>query len=262
MLLSLVDYEMIPNVIRPNVPAIIFPNFFLKNDLLLKSEDLFLKSQAEAFLTRLTKKPSMIFNAKTVITFDILNNLSVLLTFGLCSPFLTLIISFAIFLKLNMWRILFGRFLNIFNFENNQRNEDDDAKINRGSNQIIVTKKNISPYLIALNHESISLNEVFYIAVWPILWSSAAFFGFICWDMAVDKVGVRNSVWIFVLAMIFPAILYLVLKIEEGPQVSDWLYRRKTRSQNLSVSDGVLLTDRMNENSNSSYDMNDDPSFL
>ena len=232
MLLSLMEYEHIPSPIRPMVPAIIWPKYLLKQYKLEltsaasspvgthgNNENDKAPSDYAKFLAALEANPSMLFNTKTVITFDILHNLSVLLTFGLCSPFLTVIISTAMILKINMWLILLGRFLNFFVFEENGRsslNLDDEnisQRISHHKMQIPVSTYNMHPALVALSKVCIPLENVFQKSIWPITWTSAAFFAFLCWDISADKVGWRKATWIPCLALSFPIFMWIMTKI-------------------------------------------------
>lgn len=227
MLLSLMEYETIPSPIRPMVPAIIWPKYILKNYLRKPSsvedtEDetrqLSTASEFDSFLAKLKANPSMLYNTKTVVTFDILHNISVLFTFGLCSPFLTIIISLAMILKTNMWLILLGRFLNLFKFEGSGRKVSDiaedevDEKISAHKEKIPVSVTDIHPALIALKEVCIPLEDVFRHSVWPIVWSSALFFSFLCWDLSADKAGWKEAIWIPCVAISFPVLMWIGTK--------------------------------------------------
>ena len=241
MLLSLMEYETIPSAIRPMVPAIIWPKYLLKQHQLFnqrkieseeETEDMSVRLSAadngsradyDKFLVALEANPSMLFNAKTIITFDILHNMSVLFTFGLCSPFLTVIIAMAMILKINMWLVLMGRFLNFFDYEEevgtsrksslSVASEDTNTKISQHKDQIEVKKNSIHPALLALSIVCIPLEDVFRKSVWPITWTSAAFFAFLCWDLSADKVGWQSAIWIPSLALSFPIFMWIVTKI-------------------------------------------------
>jgi hypothetical protein len=227
------------------VPAIIWPKYLLKNyektrgrrntqqEEIEETESVSERlstagsSDYDAFLVALKLNPSMLFNTKTVITFDVLHNMSILFTFGLCSPFLTLIISMAMILKMNMWLIFMGRFLNYFEFDDNEglgrgrarsntdRNAIDEGKISNHKGKIEVSKDNMHPALLALSTVCIPIEDVFYKSVWPITWTSAAFFAFLCWDLSADKVGWEQAIWIPCLALSFPVLLWIVTKLVE-----------------------------------------------
>jgi hypothetical protein len=176
--------------------------------------------------------------------------MSILFTFGLCSPFLTIIISMAMILKMNMWLVFMGRFVNSFHFEGTDERDSvryrsescdinmmDDMKISQHKKQIIVTKDNIHPALLALSSVCIPLEEVFRMSVWPITWSSSAFFAFLCWDFSADKVGWQQAIWIPCCALCFPMLMWIVTKVYNkwGNKCTSVMKRKLSGSDNVEL---------------------------
>lgn len=243
MLLSLLEYEHIPAPIRPMLHAIIWPKYLIKQHRLRnvahspKERD-GEKANYDRFLEALVVTPSILFDSKTVITFDILHNMSVLLTFGLCSPFLTIIIAMAMILKINMWLVLLGRFCNVFSSDGSSRISSVDntenelsVRVSQHKQQVPVTRDNIHPALIALSRVCIPIENVFKKSVWPITWTSAAFFAFLCWDISADKVGWWRAIWIPCLVLSFPVFMWLITKIAGnwGNRVVSFFVRKERK---------------------------------
>ena len=62
--------------------------------------------------------------------------------------------------------------------------------------------------LIALAKVPFPLNEVLKQSFWVIVWTSALFFSLVCWDIACDDVGWGDSLWIPLVTMSYPLLLW------------------------------------------------------
>jgi hypothetical protein len=54
------------------------------------------------------------------------------------------------------------------------------------------------------------LREVLQRAFWQMAWLSASFIAMVCWDVAADDVGWEDALWLPMLAMCYPALLFAV----------------------------------------------------
>ena len=163
------------------IKGIIWPEFWLNSD----DSDVLSRNQA-----RLAKHPTSLLNPKSILCFDVLNNMMIMLTFGLCSPILAVAVACTVVSKMIVLMLMVGRFAYIL--------RSDDA--------------NDSTHfaMIALAKVHFPLIEVLKESFWLILWTSALFFSFVCWDVASDDVGWLKSIWIPIVTTGYPLVLWLV----------------------------------------------------
>ena len=190
---------------RKLVKGILWPEFWLD------SED---SGLARIKKSRLEKDSTIVLSPKTILCFDILNNLMVLLSFGLCSPILALAVMCVVVSKMNMWVLFVGRFTSMLRGDSN-------------------TSMHFA--LVALADVHLPLNEVFQRSFWLIAWCSAFFCAFVCWDIAADDVGWTESVWIPVTMLCYPLLLWVVLLVHSkhsGDQLRCRVRREEKSSGN------------------------------
>lgn len=159
--------------------GVLFPDFWLDT-----GDDPLTKSKKELAL----KDPSIILNPKTILCFGILNGLMVMLSFGLCSPILTMALACAVVLQMYMWTLLMGRFCSVL------------ADCNRSMNFA----------LVALAEVQLPLRDVFQQSFWLIAWCTASFCALLCWDIAADSVGWVESIWVPITTLCYPIVLWVV----------------------------------------------------
>jgi hypothetical protein len=134
--------------------------------------------------------PFLLLDSRDIITTDILNHLIMMLSFGFCSPMLTLAISLSVVLKLNMWVVLLGRFASYFEAPQEP-------------------KSRIDVMYQTLSETCLSLTLIYHMSLWPVVWSSALFFAVLCWDLCADEVGWAESLWAPLLVLSVPVLLWL-----------------------------------------------------
>lgn len=140
--------------------------------------------------SNLDNDPTILLNLNSILCFDVLNNGMVMLTFGLCSPALAVAVACVAALKMNLLRLLVGRFTSIL----------------RGDH----SSEDVHFALATLCKMPFPLTEVLQQSFWLFAWSSALFFAMISWDMAGDKEGWFASLWAPVWALCFPAVLWAI----------------------------------------------------
>jgi hypothetical protein len=185
--------------------GIIWPEYWLQGE-----SDAIAQNKA-----MLNSDPGVLLKMPTILCNDVFNNLLLVLTFGLCSPLLSLAIMCSVVLKMSMWMLLIGRFTKCI-LHDNSNNEDGKsceeatsvADISTApSKQIeisdVVDKSRddsdddvIHFPLAALAELYIPLHEVLAGSFWQLAWCSALFVAFLSWDMAADEVGRVSSVWV------------------------------------------------------------------
>jgi hypothetical protein len=152
----------------------------------------------------LESDPTILLSPETIFCFDILNNLVILFTFGLCSPVLALAVGCVTVLRMNMWVLLLGKFV---------------CKLHPGDEmtQSADRKGMVHFGLVALMKVNFCLKEVLQNSYWHIAGVSTLFVSLLCWDMAGDELSWLESIWL-------PVTMALVLVVL---RVVAWALRRR-----------------------------------
>ena len=170
------DYENIPKWLRVGVKGVFWPNH---NWYITESDSDFM------------------LNATEIIYFDILKHLVVFVTFAMACPYLAIILLLTVLMKLYLWRFVIGRFA-----------YEKICKINGGEGEqddgLALVKSACVPIIASLE-----------VNMRPIVMSSAVLYSFICWDIAGDDIGWRESFWAPMTILIFPILLWTSLCLFE-----------------------------------------------
>jgi hypothetical protein len=190
----MVQYSTIPSVLRFAFYGVIWPDYWLSS--YPKTNEDICKEATDI----------LILDTNDIVYADILNQLIVLLSFGLCSPMLAAAVSLAFGFKMLMWRMLLGRFVHYrMRLANMAREKQDD-----GHTINIEYDTKINDLAIdALADATVDFVSVFEMCLWPLLMSSAVFFAIICWDIAGDEVGSEASMWVPVLVGAIPLCFWM-----------------------------------------------------
>ena len=190
----MVNYSTIPAPLRFAFYGVIWPDYWLAT---YSENDEDLAREATDIL---------VLDTNDIVYADILNQLIVLLSFGLCSPMLAASVSLAFGFKMLMWRMLLGRFVHyrmrLANL-NRAKVEGEDAVV------IEYDVKLDDMAIDALADATVDFVSVFEMCLWPLCLSSAAFFVIICWDIAGDEVGSKGSLWVPVVVGCIPFAYWL-----------------------------------------------------
>jgi hypothetical protein len=138
--------------------------------------------------------PSILLNSSPILCSDALNNATIMLTFGLCSPVLATAVVCVVVLKMKLMEMLVARFTIML----------DSAK-NAGNN--VEGKAHLRVALVALGRVPFPYREVLRKSFWLLAWASAMFFALVCWDMVSDEVGWWRALWAPASALLFPVLL-------------------------------------------------------
>ena len=162
---------------------------------------------------------------------------SVLLTFGLCCPYLAVTIAMAVLVAVMRWRFLLGRFV-IRRFKNalgydplsNSANEEttkEDNETTSSVNPLVVKVQTDSGYcdvmenpemngmdycLVVLDETLRDMHVTGGMCLWLQVWVGAMFFGMLCWEITADRRGFWNSLWVPFCALAVPLLLRLYTK--------------------------------------------------
>jgi hypothetical protein len=143
------------------------------------------------------------------ITASLILHLTVLLTFGLLSPVLTIVIATAIIFECCFWKYVIIRFIK----HHADSGEEDEVGEETDNVLLIhpVAARTVDDDSIILRSELVdfNLNDVWlslYHARWRILYFSLFFVSLVLFDVAADKQGAIKALWVpvtvFVVALI------------------------------------------------------------
>lgn len=156
---------------RQFVPAILWP---------LASEETLRDSVSSVNSKDPITSASMLFKRDNIAV-SLMQHISLLITFGLCSPILGIAIVLVTCFSITQWSILIARFV-IIRKEHNQTTKDE--------------------VLESLNSIIGDTAVCFKSMLWIVLWTSCLFFAFLCWDISADVVGWIPSIWIPITAFL------------------------------------------------------------
>lgn len=192
VLVQYIDYSTLPPYLQSRLPGLLWPLHWEGSDRESQTPAHPLEKQEGSSECTNTPTPRALLAPYKLIS-STLHNITVLLTFGLCSPLLSLAIACTVFLKIQQWCFLIGRFCWL-------RGQAFEAEVNtsdRAIEALQLAVKSSEPY--------------FYVGVWPLIYVSCLFFICLCWDMAGDKVGWNHSYWVVFAAIAAQLVVALCL---------------------------------------------------
>jgi hypothetical protein len=177
------------------------------------------KNWDEDGLTRLQDRPSIRLIRPYQILSSAMNNVILLLSFGLCSPILCCYITLNLSLTLCSWLMLIGRFVSVhldlalvpsqshpslphLGLDSEVMCQDPDQKP-RG--------EEIEGSLMGLLNQQLggSVHAAFLVCKWPITLTSCFFITLLCWEMAGDRRGWSHALWVPIVGFVMVLILWL-----------------------------------------------------
>mmetsp|Transcript_9133 Transcript_9133/g.13762 ORF Transcript_9133/g.13762 Transcript_9133/m.13762 type:complete len:1191 (+) Transcript_9133:134-3706(+) len=154
------------------------------------------------------------------IVAPLLMDAAILLTFGMCSPFLAVAIVAAVHLKVLKWKALLGRFILlrinlILQYDVLGAAAGDIPKRVKvqseagycdvmGAQEVV---SGIDNCMVCLEDALADMHEAGSKCLWLQVCLGAVFFGMLCWEIAADRYGWADSVWIPVCAVAVPLLL-------------------------------------------------------
>lgn len=214
--------------------GILWPHYWLNN----------VDSERFRNKIKLEDDPYIIVNLKSVMCFDVLNMVIIMLTFGLSSPVLAAVVACAAAMKLALLILLVGRFASVLRdagtssnisksgsrSTNKMKSRSQASNGNNFSNRNSVdngfesdcnTGEDLHFALETLCNMPFPLAEVLQQSFWLFAWASASFFVLGCFDMALDEVDVVQALWIPVWALSFPVLLWFIGYFISGQKNGD-----------------------------------------
>jgi hypothetical protein len=162
-----------------------------------------------------------------------MNNIILLVSFGLCSPVLCVCIAVSICMHLCSWLILIGRFVSLRLALRVLVSPSSPSTPDAGS---LVSPSFSSLYLFSLHYLTTSLvsespnedhktiddpllhllnkqlqcaNSSLLVCKWPVTLMSCFFVTLLCWDMAGDKVGWFQALWVPVVGVVMSLAIWV-----------------------------------------------------
>lgn len=163
------------------------------------------------------KSPPLIKPHQIILT--VINNLILLLSFGLCSPVLGCYIALSTCVTLSCWLMFVGRFLS-YHFGGMEpasitsrtsylqsevnpvsrgcdiEHEGESPNETKLSTHADESLGEIDPFISLLNSQLFGVNTYIPVCKWPIIFSSCLFVTLLCWDMVGDHVGWEKGLWV------------------------------------------------------------------
>jgi hypothetical protein len=159
---------------------------------------------------------------------NVVSNLILLLSFGLCSPVLGCYITLSVSVTLYCWLMMIGRFvshrldaspsrqistpsmarrdldvrlnpISVFGVEDKNRRDDgippDSLTQPLGSEETLRTRTG-DGFLDLLNRQVRGVNSSLKVCQWPVIFTSCFFVTLLCWEMVGDEVGWEGGLWV------------------------------------------------------------------
>ena len=184
-------YSSFPKYIQPVLNGVFWPHHWSRKP----------HSSVSAGIVCEMSDPHHLLKANRIISSDILNHLLVFCTFGMCSPFLALIMVVSVSLKHRMWVMLIGRFVHSRVVGSTSAKSDIDTNANAGTGADVVSDSSEridvgdDNALVALSAACVPILDIVSGCVWPVVFSSGLFFSFLCWDVLGDDIGWKEALW-------------------------------------------------------------------
>lgn len=210
-----VRFDTLPVAIRTRLPGVLWPSSWPTSDANRASMELHdISSPSTVSLARSShasgstavggtgRKDTQLINKDRILS-TVMYQLAIFVTFGLCNPYLALAIMIALLVTCYDWVLLIGRFVHLRAVPCRKMSNDmegapsargsDDSGLESASSGIEESSimKDGRSSVSAVDVSLLRLNTVLAMSerslarcVWPLIWTSCAFYGLICLDMA------------------------------------------------------------------------------
>ena len=229
MIFTKLPYEFMPVPLRPLIHGIIWPKYWIAVSNIKKAD--------------LLEAPLLLLDTVDILSMDIVFNLSIMLTFGFCSPILALAIGCSCFFKIKMWTLFIGRLMSYFtkqsrqmsvtflprDFKDKEKIEDEREKEKEkekedeefGAERVAESEEDTEdfPYtLSALATTCIPIYSILDKNMVVILRSSSVFLSMLVWDVAADDLGWKAALWAPISLLLITTVLVFVSSLRRMDQ--------------------------------------------
>jgi hypothetical protein len=167
-----------------------------------------------------TGRSNRLINPHQIIS-NVVSNLILLLSFGLCSPVLACYITLSTCVTAWCWVMMVGRFV-ACRLDVAPLSETTPKELHCATNPISgigsetdvhqegavvdhaprdddkgdACHQTVDPFLTLLDHQLRGVNSSLVVCKWPIIFTSCFFVTMLCWDMVGDEVGWEQGLWV------------------------------------------------------------------
>jgi hypothetical protein len=148
--------------------------------------------------------PDRLLNPHQIIS-GMLNNIILLLSFGLCCPVLCCYIALSICVNLSCWLFFINQFvrLRIDALVTSQRLSEDQL-------------------FLLLEHQLHGVSSSLSVCKWPIILTSCFFVTLLGWDIAGDQGGWFEALWVPIVGVVIVTVIWIWDQVSISGEISDW----------------------------------------
>ena len=217
-MISCIPYSTIPTIIRTKFPGMFWPDFWVgsRADRLTFTESEAVEADVAGVATG-----RRLINIKTIVA-QMMHHMCVLLTFGLCSPLLALVVVCSIVVTSDLLRVSIARFVHYrvtllqdegkhLGLLGSQESQEGGGSL-RIDRSRSATLESFDFAIQALSDEFKGTADMLLVCHFPILLTSCLFFMMLCFDMAGDDVGWKKSLWVPIVFILLFLLVWIVCK--------------------------------------------------
>jgi hypothetical protein len=220
LLTQYLPYHRLPPWLRRKFPGVLWPHHWL-------AQNRYRNHTQEEASPQERPLPSLLLRMDNIMTSH-MQDILILLTFGLCCPLLAIVIGLSINISIWQVRLVVGRFVflrnpSLKNFKVEENSSSSPPWAIRPSpvassclastslrpESVSVSQSDLS--LIALTAVISDLGRSYHQVLWVLVWSSCVFWAFLCWDISGDEVGWNQCYWIPLTAIGYISLIRLVI---------------------------------------------------
>jgi hypothetical protein len=162
-----------------------------------------------------------------------MNQLILLLSFGLCSPVLCFSIALGISVNLLTWLMLIGRFIShrllllpLLKQQQQQQSPNEESMLEPWDELLSLLSRQV---------EVERVQSSLLVCKWPILCTSCLFVTLLSWDMVGDQVGWEEGLWVPVVGLAMLLLLWLWDRFLKKYFLEILVLRHRTASTSLEL---------------------------
>jgi hypothetical protein len=230
-------YPSLPPILRKKLPGVLWPHHWLAKDPLSQQSNRPGSGMHSLPITATQQRPTprLLLRMDTIMTGH-MQDLLILLTFGLCCPALAIVIGTSICFSILNVRLIIGRFILLRNPALQEQIETNSfpsplspslsltlrptsLPLPSSSTLSLPSHRSLRVYqsdlsLVALTAALSDLGRSYHQVLWVIVWNSCLFWTFLSWDIGGDEVGWNHCLWLPLLSVGFIVLIRLGIVAE------------------------------------------------
>lgn len=243
ILSNYIPFSKLPEKIRNKLPGLLWPDYWITKNI-YQSEAV--STTDIASLSKKRPSPQLLLKMDNIMTSH-MQDFLLLLTFGLCSPVLAIVIGLSIYISILHVRFIVGRFVlwrhpGLSSLISNLQDAPvsgrpssrplPSSRPNSRTSSVSVYQSDIG--LIALTMALSDLGRSYHQVLWVIVWNSCLFWALLSWDIAGDEVGWNHCIWVPFLSIGHIVLMRIVIQTKR--KYEDRFMKTET-SADLIISD-------------------------